>query len=142
MNPRDFHKLASELVKENTPANLRTAISRAYYAVYNVGVEILKEMDFKVDSGPGGHGRVRMQFENCGIEKIIAAASKMGNLQSNRIKADYNLEKKRVENQKTVEAIIKDAEDVISALDSCCKEPIRTNAFKAIQTYRRETYCS
>lgn len=137
MDPRDFHKLASDLVKNNASANLRTAIGRAYYSVYNVGLEILKGMGFSVRSGPEAHGRIRMQFACCGIAIIEEAASKMGDLHSNRIQADYFLKNKTVENQKTVEAIIKNAESVIIAFDSCNSEPIRTKVTKAIQAYRR-----
>ncbi|MFH0812226.1 MAG: hypothetical protein V2A69_05245, partial [Pseudomonadota bacterium] len=45
---REFQKLASELVKRNEPAEIRTAISRAYYATHNVGAEILTGMGFEI----------------------------------------------------------------------------------------------
>lgn len=56
MNPRDFHRLAARLMTDFSPAAARTAISRAYYASYNVAVETLTEMGFRVSRGPAGHG--------------------------------------------------------------------------------------
>ena len=54
MNPREFLKVASELVAGATPAKIRTGISRAYYAAYNVGVEVLTEMGCTIEEGYGG----------------------------------------------------------------------------------------
>lgn len=57
MEPREFQILASELVSRNRPADIRTAISRAYYAVFNVGVEVLKEFGFTIRGlNPGDVG--------------------------------------------------------------------------------------
>jgi len=40
MDPHDFHQLASQLATSPHAAELRTAISRAYYATYHVGVTL------------------------------------------------------------------------------------------------------
>lgn len=47
MNPREFYDLAGRLVKINSRAEIRSAISRAYYAAFHVGLEVLGGMDPK-----------------------------------------------------------------------------------------------
>ena len=50
MDPRDFHSLAARLARGNTPAEFRTAIGRAYYAVTLAG-EMIRTLDAAF-SGP------------------------------------------------------------------------------------------
>ena len=40
MDPRAFHALAQKLASDPAPAECRTAVSRAYYATFNVGAEL------------------------------------------------------------------------------------------------------
>ena len=136
MNPRDFYTLALELSKNNKPAHLRSAISRAYYAVYNTGFNLLKNnMGFSVPDGAAGHGDVKRRLNNGGNEELRKAASKMGDLHNLRIKADYNLNDKSVEGCKTVEAWMKTAGEIITTLDSCETDPTRSQIIKAVQDY-------
>lgn len=65
MNPREFQQLASKLANGNSPAEFRTAISRGYYAAYNVGVEALEQMGFRISEVPLGTVR-------SGIISVIA----------------------------------------------------------------------
>lgn len=53
MDPRDFLTLASQLASGKNPsaADLRTAVSHAYYTVFNVAIDLLKKMRIKP---PGG----------------------------------------------------------------------------------------
>lgn len=136
MNPRDFYTLALELSKKDNPAHLRSAISRAYYAVYNTGFNLLKNnMGFPVPEGSAGHGDVKKRLNNGGNEELRKAASKMGDLHNLRIKADYNLNDRSVESCKTVEAWMKTAGEIITTLDYCETDPNRSQIIKAIQDY-------
>ena len=48
MKPKEFQDLALRLAEHGLfPSDFRTAISRSYYAVYNFGISLLKEMGFK-----------------------------------------------------------------------------------------------
>ena len=66
MDPHDFYQLASQLANSPHAAELRTAISRAYYAIYHVGVTPLESLGFRLSSGPAGHGDVRNRLSNTG----------------------------------------------------------------------------
>jgi len=139
MDPRDFHHLASRLVNENNPASLRTAISRAYYATFNVGAEILKNMGFTIPVGPSAHGEMRNYLSNSGNKEVSIVASQIASLHRNRINADYRLDNQTVENPKTALAIVKQAEKMILALDSECSGHGRTKIISEIEKYKKLT---
>ncbi len=135
---REFQKLASELVKRNEPAEIRTAISRAYYATHNVGAEILTGMDFEIVEGAGGHGDVWNRLSNSGDSEVMRVGSQLSNLHTTRIHADYWLNRKEVENQKTGQALVKQANRMIQILDEYYSEPKRTQIIKAIQDWEQK----
>ena len=137
MNPRDFHQLASKLAAGVNAAELRTAVGRAYYAVYNVGVEILTGMGFRINEGPGGHGDVQKRLHNSGDDEIKNVAAQLSTLHSNRRDADYRMYKKNVENEKTVQAIVKQAGEMIQTLDRCCFGSKRPQIIQSIQEWER-----
>lgn len=139
MDPREFHILASELVNRKRAADIRTAISRAYYAVFNVGVGILVELGFKVSEGTGGHGEVRHRLSNSGDSELAKVGSQLGDLQSRRIHADYRLAQKDIESQKVAEALVQLAGKMIRTLDECRSEPRRLQIIKSIRDWESKT---
>lgn len=139
MNPREFLKLASELVADATPVKIRTGINRAYYAAHSVGVEVLTGMGCTIDKGPGGHGDVRMRLNNSGDMEVTKAASWLGDLQTKRNKADYRLDNKDVENQKTAQALVEQARWIIVTLDGCHGGSRGAQIKKQVQEWERKT---
>ena len=138
MDPREFLKVASELVAGATPARIRTGINRAYYAAYNAGVEVLTEMGCTIEEGPGGHGEVRMRLNNSGDAEIEKAGSQLWDLQGKRIKADYRLDNTDVEDQKTAQADVELARRIIQILDACRSGSRRTQVIQAIKDWERK----
>jgi hypothetical protein len=139
MDPREFQLLASELVLRKRASDIRTAISRAYYAVFNVGVEILTELGFKINEGPSGHGDVRNRLSNSGDTEAAKVGSQLNNLHTGRLHADYRLNMTDVENQKTAEALVQLAGKMIRSLDECRSAPKRHQIIKAIQEWETKT---
>ena len=85
MEPHDFHRLAAQLVNSPHAAELRTAISRAYYATYHVSVALLEAMGFRLSRGPAGHGDVRNRLSNSGDLEVMRVGNQLGQLHSQRI---------------------------------------------------------
>lgn len=135
MDPRKFQNLAETLVKAESPAETRTAISRAYYSVYNVGVETLKGMGFKIPEGPGGHGDVEHKLSNCGNVIVERVGTQLADLRSRRIQADYRLDRREVEISKTALLLVRQASRMIKVLDECCAGPDRNGIIKGIRKY-------
>ena len=137
MEPRDFYRLAPQLVNSPHAAELRTAISRAYYATYNVGVALLEGMGCRLSKGPAGHGEVRNRLSNSGDPEVARVGNQLGQLQSQRIAADYRLDQRGVENPKTAQALVQQADKMIQILDGCLAEPKRSQIRRAIQEWER-----
>src|SRR5208337_2915347 len=125
MKPRDFQVLALKLVSETGAAELRSSVSRAYYAVYNSAVEMVGKLGFHVGSGVQGHGDVQKWLGNSGDVEIKKVGSKLTNLRTKRNRADYELDRTDVENPRTVQAVIQDSESMLQSLEQCLQEPVR-----------------
>ena len=138
MDPRDFHRLASHLVRSSSAAEIRTAINRAYYATYHIGSEVLREMGFQISTGPQGHGDVRNRLSNSGAPEVMRVGSQLGDLQGRRIQADYRLDTLEIENPKTARALVEQAARMIQTLERCCKGLQRPQIIAAIKAWERK----
>jgi uncharacterized protein (UPF0332 family) len=138
MNPREFLKLASQLLVGGNPARIRSAISRAYYAAHHVGFDMLTQMGLRISTGPSRHQDVRMALNNSNDTEVIKAGSKLGDLQSKRNQADYRLNNVDVEDEKTAQALVEQAKGIIQTLDGCCGGPKSIDIKKAIQDWGRK----
>jgi uncharacterized protein (UPF0332 family) len=140
MNPREFHDLALKLIRGGSPAEVRSAISRAYYAAFHVGAEILEGMGFTINKGPGAHGEVRNRLGNSGDPDVVRVSSLLGTLHSRRIEADYRLNSEIVENPKNAQGLVNQANDVIQTLIRCCEGPHRARIIQAIRDWEVKTH--
>lgn len=135
MDPRDFQELAGKLVFGTRPAEIRTAISRSYYSVFNVGVALLKEMGFSVSKGSNAHGDVEHKLGNSGNIEIEKVGNQLASLRSKRIEADYRLNKTNIENRKTAQALVLQAKRMIQTLDTFVSGSEKKKIKKSIQEY-------
>ena len=117
MEGRNFIDTAKILLKKDSPANYRTAFSRAYYASYNTGVELFEKAGITIIEGPGGHEQVSRYLQNCGIQELAEVGSKIGTLYTDRIKADYRLNNNIVEKRINATLAVAMAETIINSLD-------------------------
>ena len=139
MNPRDFLKVATKLSKGGTTAEYRTAISRAYYAAYNVGVELLEGMGCAISKSAAGHEQLSSNFNNSEDLELSKISTQLNDLRSKRNIADYRLERTEIENQKNSQAIVMQAEKMIKFLDRSITGPRRDKIAKSINTDFRRT---
>jgi uncharacterized protein (UPF0332 family) len=137
MDPREFLTLASNLVVGTSPAEIRSAISRAYYAIHHVSSEILSELGAQIKKSGDRHGYVWKCLSNSGDTEIIKVGSQLGDLQSKRNKADYDLANTSIESQKTAQGIVEQTKRMIQIIEGCRSEPKRTKIAKAIQEYEK-----
>ena len=138
MDPREFHRLAQRLVSQGTAAECRTAVSRAYYATFNVGAEILRGLGFRVGKGAAAHGEVYHCLSNCLDPEVEDAASEINDLHRQRNQADYQLEVTNVERPAIVIKIVQTAGAVIGDLDTAFTGPRRPQLQAAIAKWRKE----
>jgi len=88
MIPRDFLSLAESLAKGGGAAERRSAVSRAYYAVYNVGEAFLEQMGF-LPPRRDYHIRLQHRLLNSGDGDVAKIGSDLGNFHLRRNAGQY-----------------------------------------------------
>lgn len=108
MNEDDFLKVASDLLassgqrSQSGAAHVRSAISRSYYAAFHSGRKVITEAGMPSFRGGGGHQMVIDVFIDCENQEMKSWGHELNNLKGARNDADYTLEKKDVEDRKSV----------------------------------------
>lgn len=139
MKPKEFQNLALRLSQHGTfPSEYRTAISRSYYAVYNLGIYLLKEMGFTISEKIGAHVVMCEHFRKSGDTELIEAAEKIQNLKIKRNHADYHLDRPDVEKKQNAIAHVYSADRLIIALEKQCYGKNRSQIVKSIQDWRNK----
>lgn len=138
MQGQDFLVVAKNLIKSQFEASIRTAISRAYYAVLNSANELLLDLGFSVERGPGVHGQVRNRLANCGVETLADFQAIFDELRAQRNDADYNMKSKEFHDQTICALRVARAALAINLLADCNKEPLRSQIRKGIHDYEKQ----
>ena len=140
MNPKEFQHLASRLAEHGVSASeFRTAISRAYYAAFNLGFNLLKELGFNIANNREAHKQVYYHFNNSGDSDLIEVATKIDDLRTNRNHADYHLDRDDVEKKQNVKAIVYSAARLIKTMEKQCTGENRNQIIKSIEGWRKKT---
>jgi len=102
-------------------ADLRTAISRAYYATFLTAVAFLNDLGYSVTDSSKCHGAVKTALIQSNEVKLERVASDYGTLGTYRRKADYDLDSKDVENLSRAEEMLKLCQSVWATIGSVGK---------------------
>ena len=144
MDPRDFLRQAQELAEGKPAADFgkravdcRTAISRAYFAGFDVAVAFLTSMSIALRRGPDSHKDVQRCLENCDDPEVMRVGAELSDLRTSRNSADYHLDRTDVENRKSALFLINKAEATIRALDTCTSPSRRSAIAAAVLAYRK-----
>lgn len=119
-------------------ADLRSAIGRAYYGAFNVGVETLRGTGFSIGKGAAAHGEVHMCLANSNDTTVSEAGLKLKRLHAQCIRADYQLAATDVENAANARAMVDLAGDIIRTLDAAFTGPGRAQLQATIAQWRRD----
>ncbi len=135
MNPRKFLDLARRLAAASEEEDWRTAISRAYYAVFHVACDLMTSLGFTVPNAEQAHGYLWLRLQNCGHHPTIKAGSDLKDLRRSRNQADYLM--RRTVNSKDAWSAIAHAELIMQALDDAAVVPIRSQITDAMKDYEK-----
>lgn len=122
MDPRDFHALALRLASGPGAAEYRSAISRSYYAAFNVGATTLRGLGFPIGKG-AAHGEVQKCLWNAGDAAVSTAVSVLDELHSRRNRADYQLERADAESAVNAQAAARLSGEAIETIDRVFSGP-------------------
>lgn len=123
MDPLDFLRVANTLKDSAEEAELRTAVGRAYYAVFNHIRSYLASKNVRFENYRI-HERLPMSIRNSGGEVAREVGSKFGELRDDRHESDYTMDKAEYEiNTETCGMLVCKANQTIKDFDSCkCDE--------------------
>jgi uncharacterized protein (UPF0332 family) len=88
---REFLNTARHLAGRGNEADSRSAVSRAYYAVFHVVRDLLSALRFQTPRADRAHKYLYYRLNNCGEPSVENAAVLLDNLRSLRNHADYDL---------------------------------------------------
>jgi uncharacterized protein (UPF0332 family) len=135
MNGREFLAVAKGLLATGTEGAWRSAVSRAYYAVFHVARELLENLGFAVPRADRAHSHLWLRLSNCGEPHLQDSGRELNDLRRERNRADYDVNIPL--STSTAAALIQDAERIIQALDTVV-EPTRTQITNAMKIYERD----
>jgi hypothetical protein len=96
-------------------------------------VGLLSSLKIHIAKGPGGHGELRARLLNSGDEELIDLGSKLGDLHSRRISADYRLAADDIEEMTLVVSAVHKTAALLKVVAESCTEPRRGQIAKALQ---------
>jgi hypothetical protein len=134
---RAFLTQAERLVTSPHAADCRTAISRAFYAVFHVAAAHLRQTGFPIGRGAAAHGEVLRCPANSGEPSVSDVASELSDLHSARNRADYQLDRLDVEQPETARPFVDMADVIIKDLDVAFRGPARGKIQDAIRQWRK-----
>jgi hypothetical protein len=136
MDGWNFILTAEGLCRSEYEHDLRTCISRCYFAALNELVERLAKHGIRIHRNAQGHGELLHYLTGCGLEDLEAAGRGLDSLRSKRNRADYDMDHPPQEhNQTAVNLAMKEAKLVRQSFLSV---PI-DDAVSAIRGYIEQT---
>lgn len=136
MEPYDFLQLAVRLSNDSNPAEIRTSISRAYYANHHMGRYVLKELTLEIKKSRNIHNEVISYFSNCGVPAIVEVGSKIANFKGWRHRADYELDDKNIERPTQAQNTVIVSKQVFQELSNCLEEPKKDEVYNGIMQWK------
>jgi uncharacterized protein (UPF0332 family) len=136
MIPRQFLLVAEDMIEGDAEGHWRSAISRAYYAAFHVGRELMARCGFRVPESERAHKHVNDRLMNAGHEGVKEAGTSLDILRRRRNDADYHLTTplSRLKADQQVET----ARSIIEALEAAEADPVALFAItQAMRDYER-----
>jgi uncharacterized protein (UPF0332 family) len=111
MQPSEFQDTAERLAQGTTEGDWRSAISRAYYAVFHYFREFFLLHGLDLGAGAQAHINLYFGLNNCGQPTVPPIAYAVNELRRARTLADYDLN--RMIGQTTSSAVVQAAKKVV-----------------------------
>lgn len=103
--------------RPNARATCRTAIGRAYYALFLLAREYVSDLGIETRSVPSIHVLLEQALRNSGVRSLARIGNALGELRDLRTNADYEMRNESVETIETAEDVYNRARAAILQLD-------------------------
>ncbi|MGH7598047.1 MAG: HEPN domain-containing protein [bacterium] len=135
----EFLEVSKSLLKTPKEAAYRTAVNRAYYAVFHCCAAFFRELGFKISDGPQTHGQLLARINNCGTPELQSIYNDLVDLYKHRLLADYDLNSSFFHGQSLVALIVASADQIIAAVKRCQQsQDLRLQIRNGIREYERK----
>jgi hypothetical protein len=111
-------RAAAPLTGGTGAAECRCAISRAYYAAYNVAVDFLDRLGFETTNNHNCHQAVQFALNQSGNTSLRDVSTYLNTLHTERRRADYEMRNARPEQVSHADTMVKLAESAISLVET------------------------
>ncbi len=119
MTGRDFVACAEQFAQGPTEAELRSAVSRAYYGAFHEALVLLKTCGIWLPKTEQIHMKVGYCLQDCGDPDAAEAGRELELLKSKRKVADYDLDDDRFTASRAVRLEIARARRILETVDRC-----------------------
>jgi hypothetical protein len=136
MDPEDFQRFALTTLQGGRPVDCRVAISRAYYAIFNVAADLLRNAGCTISFGTDAHGKVPQHLLSVAANPAVAkAGSWIGEMKGVRNKADYRMADATIEYRPTAELWVREASNHIAAMKAAFAGTNRAGILADLRSY-------
>jgi uncharacterized protein (UPF0332 family) len=140
MDPRTFCDVAELLVRLREPAALRSAVSRAYYSLFNLIHSHVKGSGVPLSRDARVHHDLHVCLFHSKNDGLLVVARTLVDLREARTRADYDMSAIGEEEEATATARVQSARAAIKKFEECLANRSQfDDAMKAAAKYSRET---
>ena len=133
MRPEVFLDVADELAHLGGPGHLRSAVSRAYYAVFHVASDASAALGAP---RANSHDVIGDRFQTSDDPEISEIGQRFLDLKAARHRADYRLSQSQgVEDSSSVMVHLREARDLVGMFGELPTGALKEAATRAILTY-------
>lgn len=142
MDARDFISSAIRLSNSQHEADLRSAVSRAYYGAFHIAHQFLTASRLQWPRNQSYAAEIHVKVRHClsqsGNAEAIRAGELLRSLRDLRNEADYNLDSTKFRVAGRVATVIGQAIQVVDAIGRCRSEPAFSEMRAKIRGYARD----
>jgi uncharacterized protein (UPF0332 family) len=115
----EFQHTAARLAKDKTEGDWRSAVSRAYYAVFHHFRQLLLSHGADIGKSGQSHFNLHSGLLHCGFAPLVDIARRIDDLRVSRTRADYELQ--RLVDQPWALAQVRESQNVVVDLTTIAK---------------------
>jgi uncharacterized protein (UPF0332 family) len=142
MDPRDFISLALRLTTSQNKADLRSAVSRAYYGAFHVARQLLIDVGLRWPRKESYAAEIHVKVRHCLSQSAnldaMFAGDQLWSLRDLRNQADYELDSIKFKSSAQVVPLVRVAMEIVDTLDRCRAEPAFSEVRDRIRRYARD----
>jgi uncharacterized protein (UPF0332 family) len=124
MTGRDFLICAERLVQSSAEADLRSAVSRAYYGTFHEALVLLRDNGVRIPKNEQVHMKLVYCFQDCGDANAAKAGEEIVVLRISRRAADYDLDDNRFRDRQQASRQVLRARQILEILRKCRTAPV------------------